>query len=143
MKTQRRVASFSPGAAQAEDATPAANANTDEPSLKRPVHPQSSSFAFSYDPETTLAEGYISTHSVAAASSAINDAEQKGRYSREDSRASDYGSSRENSFTKGATPHTAVEHIGQSQSHDNGGVATAPSSTDLGPPKPNSPNLFV
>ncbi|CEG45204.1 p-type atpase (p-atpase) superfamily [Plasmopara halstedii] len=53
-----------------------------------------SGFAFSYDPQTSLAESYMSTHEVRQSASAMNDAENRGRKSREDSRSSDYGSSR-------------------------------------------------
>ncbi|RLN90603.1 hypothetical protein BBJ28_00022403 [Nothophytophthora sp. Chile5] len=54
-----------------------------------------SGFAFSYDPQTSLAESYMSTHDVHSSSSAMHEAEHRGRRSREDSRASDYeGSSR-------------------------------------------------
>lgn len=51
---------------------------------------QGSSFAFSFDPETVLVESYISTHSIATATSAMSDIELKGRSSRESSRSSDY-----------------------------------------------------
>jgi hypothetical protein len=37
-----------------------------------------------------MAEGYISTHSVASAASAISDAESRNRVSRENSRVSDF-----------------------------------------------------
>ncbi|ETI57135.1 hypothetical protein F443_00508 [Phytophthora nicotianae P1569] len=53
-----------------------------------------SGFAFSYDPQTSLAESYMSTHDVRQSASAMHEAEQRGRRSREDSRASDYESSR-------------------------------------------------
>ncbi|RLN50394.1 hypothetical protein BBJ29_000922 [Phytophthora kernoviae] len=53
-----------------------------------------SGFAFSYDPQTSLAESYMSTHDVRSSASAMQDAEHRGRRSREDSRASDYESSR-------------------------------------------------
>jgi hypothetical protein len=53
-----------------------------------------SGFAFSYDPQTSLAESYMSTHEVRQSASAMNDAEHRGRRSREDSRASDYESAR-------------------------------------------------
>ncbi|EEY53844.1 P-type ATPase (P-ATPase) Superfamily [Phytophthora infestans T30-4] len=52
-----------------------------------------SGFAFSYDPQTSLAESYMSTHDVRQSASAMHEAEQRGRRSREDSRASDYESS--------------------------------------------------
>lgn len=50
----------------------------------------SSGFAYSYDPQTAMAESYMTTHSIASASSALSDAENRGRTSREDSRASDF-----------------------------------------------------
>ncbi|KAG6616508.1 P-type ATPase (P-ATPase) Superfamily [Phytophthora cinnamomi] len=53
-----------------------------------------SGFAFSYDPQTSLAESYMSTHDVRQSASAMHEAEHRGRRSREDSRASDYESSR-------------------------------------------------
>ncbi|GMF49314.1 unnamed protein product [Phytophthora fragariaefolia] len=53
-----------------------------------------SGFAFSYDPQTSLAESYMSTHDVRQSASAMHEAENRGRRSREDSRASDYESSR-------------------------------------------------
>ncbi|TDH69717.1 hypothetical protein CCR75_008340 [Bremia lactucae] len=53
-----------------------------------------SGFAFSYDPQTSLAESYMSTHEVRQSASAMNRAEQRSRRSREDSRSSDYDSSR-------------------------------------------------
>lgn len=53
----------------------------------------SSGFAYSYDPQTAMAESYITTHSVASAGSAFSDAENRGRRSREDSRSSDFSES--------------------------------------------------
>ncbi|KAE8996268.1 Phospholipid-transporting ATPase 3 [Phytophthora rubi] len=53
-----------------------------------------SGFAFSYDPQTSLAESYMSTHDVRQSASAMHEAENRGRRSREDSRSSDYESSR-------------------------------------------------
>ncbi|CAI5717583.1 unnamed protein product [Hyaloperonospora brassicae] len=53
-----------------------------------------SGFAFSHDPQTSLAESYISTHDVRQSSSAMEDAEHRSSRSREDSRSSDYESSR-------------------------------------------------
>ncbi|KAI9919792.1 hypothetical protein PsorP6_017386 [Peronosclerospora sorghi] len=49
-----------------------------------------SGFAFSYDPQTSLAESYMSRHDVRQSASAMSDAEQRSIRSREDSRASDY-----------------------------------------------------
>ncbi|KAK1935341.1 Phospholipid-transporting ATPase 3 [Phytophthora citrophthora] len=70
-----------------------------------------SGFAFSYDPQTSLAESYMSTHDVRQSASAMNDAEHRGRRSREDSRASDYESSRSAAVvdsTKGSSSTTGL-----------------------------------
>lgn len=64
----------------------------------------SSGFAYSYDPQTTMAESYMTTHSRATASSAFSDAERRGRVAREDSRSSEYSSSA--SITNGASTST-------------------------------------
>ncbi|CAH0478820.1 unnamed protein product [Peronospora belbahrii] len=57
-------------------------------------HGSGSGFAFSYDPQTSLAESYMSTHDVRQSSSAMSEAEQRSRRSREDSRSSDYETAR-------------------------------------------------
>lgn len=49
-------------------------------------------FAFSFDPSTTMAESYMSTHSLASASSAISNAEHRERMSSKSSRSSDFSS---------------------------------------------------
>ncbi|RQM16150.1 hypothetical protein DD237_004572 [Peronospora effusa] len=66
----------------------------DQAQLSGKTRGSGSGFAFSYDPQTSLAESYMSTHDVRQSASAMSDAEQRGRRSREDSRSSDYDSSR-------------------------------------------------
>ena len=66
----------------------------DQAQLSGKTRGSGSGFAFSYDPQTSLAESYMSTHDVRQSASAMSDAEQRGRRSREDSRSSDYESSR-------------------------------------------------
>ncbi|KAL4114266.1 hypothetical protein PRIC2_014589 [Phytophthora ramorum] len=70
-----------------------------------------SGFAFSYDPQTSLAESYMSTHDVRQSASAMHEAEHRGRRSREDSRASDYDSARSAKVvdsTKGSSSTTGL-----------------------------------
>uniref|UniRef100_K3XCA4 Phospholipid-transporting ATPase n=1 Tax=Globisporangium ultimum (strain ATCC 200006 / CBS 805.95 / DAOM BR144) TaxID=431595 RepID=K3XCA4_GLOUD len=69
----------------------------------------SSGFAYSYDPETAMAESYMTTHSIRSVSSALSEAENRGRKSREDSRSSEYGDSPSASVTDGSRPsHTTA-----------------------------------
>jgi hypothetical protein len=86
----------------------------------------SSGFAFSYDPQTTVAESYMASHSVSSASSAMTEAESRQRISREDSRASDFGEVRSDRVSDNAT----------------GNVPTTSSSSNPRP-RTSSTGLFV
>jgi len=86
----------------------------------------SSGFAFSYDPQTTVAESYMASHSVSSASSAMTEAESRQRISREDSRASDFGEVRSDRVSDNVT----------------GNVPTTSSSSNPRP-RTSSTGLFV
>ncbi|GLD97894.1 hypothetical protein PINS_up006591 [Pythium insidiosum] len=63
-----------------------------------------SSFAFSFDPETTAAESFMASHSVHDVSTAIHEAETHCRVSQGDLRASDYRMS-QSLVDGGESPH--------------------------------------
>ncbi|TYZ57528.1 hypothetical protein PybrP1_011737 [[Pythium] brassicae (nom. inval.)] len=83
------LSAASPSATQRD---PERVSSSQHPKRKQRIS-SSSGFAYSYDPQTAMAESYISTHSLASATSALSDAEHRGRSSREDSRSSDYSDS--------------------------------------------------
>ncbi|KAJ0393680.1 hypothetical protein P43SY_010417 [Pythium insidiosum] len=63
-----------------------------------------SSFAFSFDPETTAAESFMASHCVHDAGAAIHEAEAHCRVGREDMRASDYRMS-QSLIEEAGSPH--------------------------------------
>ncbi|TMW59040.1 hypothetical protein Poli38472_007185 [Pythium oligandrum] len=98
----------------------------------------SSGFAFSYDPQTTVAESYMASHSVSSISSAMSEAESRKRISREDSRASDFseGSGRGQPSSSGRGQPSS----GRGQSSH---VDTMSTSIGAGRASTNSTGLFV
>lgn len=69
-----------------------------------------------------MAESYMTTHSIASASSALSNAEHRGRTSREDSRASDFSDSGSGNGNGPQAPTSASITDGSRPSHTTTGL---------------------